>query len=88
FLQKMPKDTMIKLNKAYVQNIVTDRKKRSFLLSLMDIISTWDLEVIISGIETEEQKHLLDSRRCILQGYHFNMPKPLEQYLKELGQGA
>jgi len=88
FLQQMPKDTMIKLNKAYVQNIVTDRRNRNFLLSLMDIISTWDLEVIISGIETKEQKQLLDSRRCILQGYHFNMPKPFEDYLKDLEQGA
>lgn len=88
FLQQMPKDTMIKLNKAYVQNIVTDKRNRSFLMALMDIITMWDLDVIISGIETEEQKQLLDSRRCILQGYHFNIPKPLERYLEDLGQGA
>ena len=87
FLQQMPKETMIKLNKAYVQNIVTKRN-RSFLLSLMDIINMLDLEVIISGIETQEQKQLLESRRCILQGYHFNSPKPFEDYLEDLEQGA
>jgi EAL domain-containing protein (putative c-di-GMP-specific phosphodiesterase class I) len=78
---------MIKLNKAYVRNIVTDPKNRHFLLALMDIINTWELNVIISGIESKEQKRLLDSRRCILQGYHFNTPKPFERYLEELGQG-
>jgi diguanylate cyclase (GGDEF)-like protein len=88
FLQQMPKETMIKLNKAYVQNIVTDKRNRSFLLSLMDIINMLDLEVIISGIETQEQKQLLESRRCILQGYHFNSPKPFEDYLEDLEQGA
>ncbi len=87
FLQQVPKDTMIKLNKAYVRNIVTDPKNRHFLLALMDIINTWELNVIISGIESKEQKRLLDSRRCILQGYHFNTPKPFERYLEELGQG-
>jgi diguanylate cyclase (GGDEF)-like protein len=88
FLQQMPNDTMIKLNKAYVHNIVTDKRKREFLLSLIDIISTWDLKIIISGIETREQKQLLDSKRCILQGYHFNIPKPFEHYLEDLRRGV
>ncbi len=87
FLQQVPKDTMIKLNKAYVKNITTDIKNKKFLMALMDIIETWDLDVIISGIETEEQKHILDSRECILQGYHFNAPKPIEQYLNDLTTG-
>ncbi len=88
FLQQVPKDTMIKLNKAYVKNIVTDEKNRSFLLALMDIINTWELDIIISGIESQEQKQLLDSRECILQGYHFNMPKPFDRYMEDLCQGA
>ncbi len=87
FLQQVPKDTMIKLNKGYVKNITTDIKNKKFLMALMDIIETWDLDVIISGIETEEQKHILDSRECILQGYHFNAPKPIEQYLNDLTAG-
>jgi EAL domain-containing protein (putative c-di-GMP-specific phosphodiesterase class I) len=57
-------------------------------MALMDIIETWDLDVIISGVETEEQKSLLDSRECILQGYHFNTPKPVDQYLKDLSAGV
>jgi diguanylate cyclase (GGDEF)-like protein len=88
FLQQVPRDTMIKLNKAYVKNIATDVKNRKFLMALMDIIETWDLDVIISGVETEEQKSLLDSRECILQGYHFNTPKPVDQYLKDLSAGV
>lgn len=84
FLQQVPKDTIIKLNKSYVKNIVTDVKNRKFLLSLMDIIKSWDLNIIISGIETQEQKDLLDTRDCILQGYHFNVPKPFNQFMEDL----
>lgn len=87
FLQQVPRDTMIKLNKSYVRNIVTNEKNRQFLLALMDIIRTCDLDVIISGIESREQKQLLDSRKCILQGYHFNRPVPFDRYIEELGQG-
>lgn len=87
FLKQVPRDTMIKLNKAYVKNIVTDVKNRRFLLALMDIIQTCDLGVIISGIESQEQKKLLNSRKCILQGYHFNKPEPFDRYIEKLGQG-
>lgn len=87
FLQQVPRDTIIKLNKAYVRNIVTDAKNRKFLLALMDIIGTCDLNVIISGIETKEQKQLLDTRDCILQGYHFNVPKPFSQFMEDLKTG-
>lgn len=86
-LQQMPRDTIIKLGKPYVKNIATDEKNRKFLLALMDIIKTWDLDIIISGIETKEQKQLLDTRDCILQGYHFNVPKPFDQFAEELEAG-
>jgi len=87
FLQQVPKDTMIKLNRDYVKNIVPDVKNRRFLMALMDIINTWDLNIIISGIETQEQKELLESRDCILQGYHFNVPKPFSRFMEELLTG-
>lgn len=87
FLQQVPRDTIIRLNRDYVKNIVSDDKHRRFLLALIDIIDTWDLNVIISGIETSEQKQLLDSRDCILQGYHFSVPKPFRQFVEDLRSG-
>lgn len=87
FLQQVPRDTIIRLNRDYVKNIVSDDKHRRFLLALIDIIDTWDLNVIISGIETSEQKQLLDSRDCILQGYHFSVPKPFSQFVEDLKAG-
>ena len=84
FLQKVPKDTIIKINKDFVKNIVSDAKNRNFLLSLLDIIKSWDLNIIISGIETPEQKEILEQKDCILQGYHFNIPKPFKQFMNDL----
>ena len=84
FLQQVPKDTIVKLNKNYVKNIVDDEKNRNFLLALMDIIKSWDLNILISGIETKQQREILDTKECILQGYHYNIPKPLTQFMEDL----
>jgi diguanylate cyclase (GGDEF)-like protein len=84
FLQQVPKDTIVKLSKDYVKNIVNDTRNRNFLLALMDIIKSWDLNIIISGIETKQQKEILGTKECILQGYHYNVPKPFEQFMEDL----
>lgn len=87
FLQKVPRDTIIKLDKAYVKNIANDERNLRFLMALMDIIRTLDLRVIISGIETLEQKELLEGQDCILQGYRYNIPKPYEKFVEDLNAG-
>lgn len=84
FLQQVPRDTIVKLNKEYVKNIVDDVKNRNFLLALMDIIKSWELNIMISGIETKQQKELLNAKDCILQGYHYNVPKPFDQFVDDL----
>lgn len=87
FLQQVPRDTIIRLNRDYVKNITKEEKDLKFLLSLMDIIDTWNLNIIITGIETKEQKQFLDTRNCILQGYHFNIPKPFDRFMNDLKAG-
>ncbi|HEX2947818.1 MAG TPA: EAL domain-containing protein [Clostridia bacterium] len=88
FLQKVPRDTIIKLDKAYVKNIVNDERNRRFLMALMDIIMTLDLRIIVSGIETLEQKKLLEGKDCILQGYHYNIPQPFDKFMDDLKSGV
>lgn len=88
FLQKVPRDTIIKLDKAYVKNIANDERNRRFLMALMDIIRTLDLRIIISGIETLEQKKLLEGQDCILQGYRYNIPKPYDKFIEDLNAGV
>jgi EAL domain-containing protein (putative c-di-GMP-specific phosphodiesterase class I) len=88
FLQKVPRDTIIKLDKAYVKNIVNDERNRRFLMALMDIIMTLDLRIIVSGIETLEQKRLLEGKDCILQGYHYNIPQPFDKFMDDLKSGV
>lgn len=88
FLQKVPRDTIIKLDKEYVKNIVNDERNRKFLIALMSIIETLDLRILISGIETLEQKRLLEGKDCILQGYHYNVPEPFDAFLKDLNAGV
>ena len=88
FLQKVPRDTIIKLDREYVKNIVSDERNRRFLIALMDIIETLELRILISGIETLDQKRLLEEKNCILQGYHYNIPKPFGEFLEDLNTGV
>ncbi|MCX7708513.1 MAG: EAL domain-containing protein [Clostridia bacterium] len=84
FLQQMPQDTMLKISRAYVENIATDINSQSFLLSIMDVIKSLGLNVIVSGIETPEQRDIVNRANCIMQGYHFDTPKPLTELLQRL----
>jgi len=83
YLQHLPKDTIIKLNKEFISSIAENSKNRTFFLNLLDTFKSLDLKVIISGIENSEQKDLLIKKDCILQGYHFNVPKPFEEILTD-----
>lgn len=87
FLQQVPRDTIVKLDKGFVKNIADDRRNCKFLMSLIDIIQNWELDVIINGIETQEQKKMLETKDCILQGYHYHKPQPLSDFLTDLEQG-
>jgi diguanylate cyclase (GGDEF)-like protein len=83
-LQNLPRNTIVKIDKAYVENITESTSDQSFLLILLDLIKSRNLDVIISGIEKREQVDILDTKECILQGYYFNKPKSFKEFTDEL----
>jgi diguanylate cyclase (GGDEF)-like protein len=84
FLQRLPQNTIIRIDKTYVHNIAQDKHDQKFLLLMLDLLKSRNLNAIVSGIETQEQKNLLIPKDCILQGFHFNRPKSFEALLDEL----
>ena len=83
-LQNLPRNTIVKIDKAYVENITECASDESFLLILLDLIKSRNLDVIISGIEKREQVNLLNTKDCILQGYYFNKPQSFKEFIDGL----
>lgn len=83
-LQNLPRNTIVKIDKAYVENITESTSDQSFLLILLDLIKSRNLDVIISGIEKREQVDILNTKECILQGFYFNKPKSFKEFTDEL----
>jgi diguanylate cyclase len=66
FLQQVPKNAIIRANKSSAENIISEPQNQYFLHAVLDIIKNWNLNVIISGLETPEQKILLIQKDSIL----------------------
>jgi diguanylate cyclase (GGDEF)-like protein len=83
FLQNIPNNTIVKIDRSYVRNIVNNRQDREFLYHIIEMVQTRNLQAIVSGIENVAQKDLLHSKECIYQGFFFNRPKSFDQLLSD-----
>lgn len=84
FLLTLPKHTTIKIDKAYVENITNNTEDKNFLFIMLDLLKSRCLDAIVSGIETREQKELLSTKDCILQGFYFNKPQAFEDFIRHI----
>lgn len=67
----------IKVDRSFITNIVSDTKDEAIIMSVLLLCQKLNREVIIEGVETEEQKNKLISLGCKLaQGYYFGKPMP------------
>ena len=79
YLTIFPLDTL-KIDRAFVTNILEDKRQFSIAKSIINLAKDLDLQVVAEGIETEEQRELLLELGCeIGQGYLFSKPVPPEE---------
>jgi len=79
YLTIFPLDTL-KIDRAFVTNILEDKRRFSIAKSIINLAKDLELQVIAEGIETEEQRNLLLELGCeIGQGYLFSKPVPPEE---------
>ena len=77
-LYSMPID-VLKMDRAFVNNIEHSEKKLNFLELILDIANKLNVPVIAEGVETEAQYNLLKQAGCAYaQGFYFH--KPLTAY--------
>ncbi|MBC2582252.1 EAL domain-containing protein [Clostridium sp. DJ247] len=74
YLTVLPINTL-KIDKSFVDNINNDVKQRSIVECIIELAKKLKYDVIAEGVETEEQKKLLDVIGCFyVQGYYYSKP--------------
>jgi len=77
YLSKIKFDE-IKIDKSFIDNIVTDETAYSLFMSIVRIANALDCEVVAEGVETQFQVNLIREGGCnLIQGYIYSKPSPL-----------
>ncbi|SDK76096.1 PAS domain S-box-containing protein/diguanylate cyclase (GGDEF) domain-containing protein [Franzmannia pantelleriensis] len=72
----------IKLDRAFIQDILTSRNNAAIVQGIITMAHHMDLVVVAEGIEKREQQQDLIRRDCdLLQGFLFARPMPLQDLL-------
>lgn len=75
----------IKIDRMFVQNLETDHDDRALCEAIVVMAHKLNLLVIAEGVETQQQKHILQKMGCdYAQGFLFSRPLPVNQFEKLL----
>lgn len=75
----------VKIDKSFIQNLASDNYDAVLCEAIIHMAQKLNIKIIAEGIETVNQKDLLNEFRCDYgQGYLFARPGSLEQLLKLL----
>lgn len=71
----------VKIDRSMILNIVNDEKSRLILKHTIAMLKELGMEIIIEGVETEEQVQILAELGCdIVQGFFFGRPDAEEKF--------
>ncbi|MGE0081520.1 MAG: EAL domain-containing protein [Thiohalomonadaceae bacterium] len=76
YLRRFPIDRL-KVDQTFVRDLASDPIDRAVTEAIIALAKTLHVEVVAEGVETEEERRLLEERDCeIFQGYLFTPPLP------------
>lgn len=79
---------VIKLDKRFIENMMTSGKGRNILENVLQMASKLDITVLAEGVETKERVELLRSIGCDqVQGYYYAKPMPEDEFFEQLKNG-
>lgn len=74
----------IKIDRMFVENLTTDPSDFAIVKTITALGDSLGLNVIAEGVETEEQRLILQSLGCTrYQGFLFGRPKPATEWISE-----
>ena len=73
-INDMPLDKL-KIDRSFVENIVTDKRARTFFTSMVTFTKSLGFGIVVEGVETLEQLNIIQmSNVDLIQGYLFGRP--------------
>lgn len=82
YLHRIPID-QLKVDQSFVRDITINKVSRSITETIIMMANSMEIDVIAEGVETLEEKELLESFGCHhYQGYYFHRPMPAEEFYK------
>lgn len=78
-LKRLPLD-QLKIDQSFVRDLLIDANDLSIVKAIIDMAHSLNLSVLAEGVETQEQRMMLEQLGCIFyQGYWFGHPMPVAQ---------
>jgi diguanylate cyclase (GGDEF)-like protein/PAS domain S-box-containing protein len=70
----------LNIDRSLVQNICSSLDDEALVTALIGLAKCLKLDIIAEGVETEDQRKLLESLECsVMQGYLFSRPLPADE---------
>ncbi|NRF96063.1 EAL domain-containing protein [Paenibacillus frigoriresistens] len=71
----------IKIDKSFVEEILTDPVNKSIIECILNLAKALQMNVVAEGVETAEQYAFLKEQKCNeIQGYYFSRPIDAEEF--------
>lgn len=71
----------LKIDRSLMKNIVANKRAQLLISSFAQICNNLNIQLIVEGVETEEQFELLNQLNCDgIQGYLISKPIPIDEY--------
>ncbi len=82
YITKLPL-SLIKIDRAFINNYRTNEFDRLLIMTIRDISLSLNIDVVVEGIETEEQLDFIKTIKAkYYQGYLHSHPESIEQTIK------
>jgi len=79
YLKNFPAN-ILKIDKAFIDNLLTDGKESAIVEAMIDLSHKLGIKVVAEGVENADQAKLLKDKKCdYIQGYFFAKPMSVEQ---------